>query len=792
MFLPEIVQFIFGPGLAAIRFENVRLCGSWNADGRSAGEWTAMQMWPSIDADGATVFRTKVSFDSGEIGKTFRWGILVDGAAGMNRWAIAAEIDDENSTRRERSFVLQQGLTEQSYFLTWWRRLGAYRTRGPDGRDGICFSVWAPNAGAVALVLADPAIGYVADDGTGAVKTIAMTRGDGGIWSAGPGDDPALADFAAMVGTPYMFAITKDDGSVAYRTDLWSLMQIGAGDFDPRGAAYAGSPEALDGPQSCSVVCDPTKVVAGPGQEVTAQVFWADEFVADRPLPARIEDLVIYELHVGALGFGKPDPGTLEDAIAFVDHLERLGVNAVELLPIAEFEARANWGYGTSHFFATDQAAGGTDRLKMFVKACHRRGIAVILDVCYNHFDPDGERAEWAYDSNDPARNIYYWYEGKPSDYPDPRGGYIDSISTGWAPRFNEEAVRQLFISSAAFLVDVCHVDGFRLDQTSSIHQYPQLHANGQHAGRAAAFGVKFLKQWTRTMRLIKPGLFLSAEDYSDWPALTEPSLAGDGLGFDATWYGDFHHNLVEYKDGAQAHLLREAGFGDDRPLAMSVFAGALRRSGSAKIVYTESHDDCGNREGSARTIVVAVDGAPLIGDTRYWAEARVRFAAAMTLLSAGTPMFFMGEEAGAQKPYRYNDFLVNREDILGETVKNGAKLFRCYRDLIDLSLNHGAIRSRNIEVSVCHDANRVIAFHRWDDQGEFFIVGSLANAAFKSGYWLSSPRLAGANWQEVFNTDSDSYGGTNVGNAGVTLRAERDALNVVLPACGVLVFLRR
>jgi 1,4-alpha-glucan branching enzyme len=791
-FLPEIVQFRFGPGLAAIQFENVRLCGSWNADGRSADEWTAVPMCLSIDAGGATVFRTEVSFDSGEIGKTFRWGILVDGPGGMNRWAIAAEIDDQNSTSRERSFLLQQGLAEQSYFLTWWRRLGAYRAPEPDGRDGIRFSVWAPNARAAALVLADPAIGYVADDGTGAVKTIAMTRGEGGIWSAGPGDDPALADFAAMVGTPYMFRVTKDDGSVAYRTDLWSLMQIGAGDFDPHGAVYAGPPGALDGPQSCSVVCDSTKVVLGPGQEVTAEFFWADEFVADRPLPARIEDLVIYELHVGALGFGKPDPGTLEDAIAFVDHLERLGVNAVELLPIAEFEARANWGYGTSHFFATDQAAGGTDRLKMFVKACHRRGIAVILDVCYNHFDPDGERAEWAYDSNDPVRNIYYWYEGKPSDYSDPSGGYIDNISTGWAPRFDEEAVRQLFISSAAFLVEVCHVDGFRLDQTSSIHQYPALHANGQHAGRAAAFGVKFLKQWTRTMRLIKPSLFLSAEDYSDWPALTQPSLAGDGLGFDATWYGDFHHNLVEYKDGAQAHLLREAGFGDDRPLDISVFAGALQRSGSAKIVYTESHDDCGNREGSARTIVVAVDGAPLIGDTRTWAEARVRFAAAMTLLSAGTPMFFMGEEVGAQKPYRYNDFLANREDILGETIRNGAKLFRCYRDLIDFSINHGAIRSGNIEVSVCHDANRVIAFHRWDGQGEFFIVGSLANAAFRSGYRLSSPRLAGANWQEVFNTDSDSYGGTNVGNAGITFRAERDALNVVLPACGVLVFQRR
>jgi 1,4-alpha-glucan branching enzyme len=293
-------------------------------------------------------------------------------------------------------------------------------------------------------------------------------------------------------------------------------------------------------------------------------------------------------------------------------------------------------------------------------------------------------------------------------------------------------------------------------------------------------------------MRLIKPRLFLSAEDYSDWSALTEPSLVGDGLGFDATWYGDFHHNLIEYKDGAQAQLLRQAGFGDGRPLAMSVFAGALQTSSRAKIVYVESHDDCGNREGSARTIVVAVHGAPLLGDTRYWAEARVRFAAAMMLLSAGTPMFFMGEEIGAERPYRYSDFLMNREDILGEAAGNGAKLFRCYRDLIDLSLNHSAIRSRNIDVPIVHDADRVVAFHRWDDRGEFFIAGSLANAAYKSGYGLSSRRLGDANWQEIFNTDSDRYGGSNVGNAARTLRAERGALNVVLPACGVLVFRRR
>jgi 1,4-alpha-glucan branching enzyme len=334
-------------------------------------------------------------------------------------------------------------------------------------------------------------------------------------------------------------------------------------------------------------------------------------------------------------------------------------------------------------------------------------------------------------------------------------------------------------------------VDGFRLDQTSSIHEYPVRHGDGWRAGRAAAFGVKFLKQWTRTMRLIKPGLFLSAEDYSNWPALTEPSLAGAGLGFDATWYGDFHHNLVEYEGGSQAQLLKQAGYGDDRALAMSSFAGALRTSGGAKVVYNESHDDCGNREGSARTIVVATNGAPLVGDTRIWGEARVRFAAAMTLLSAGTPMFFMGEEIGARKPYRYNDFAQNREDITGEADGQGARLFRFYTDLIALSPEHGAFRSRNIDVLPPHDRNRVIAFHRWDERSEYFVAGSLANAPFESGYWLWSDRLGDAGWTEVFNSDAERYGGWNVGNAGRTLESRFGALSVVLPACGVVVFRR-
>jgi 1,4-alpha-glucan branching enzyme len=738
-------------------------------------------MMPAIDPNGSPCFEIEVAFDAAEIGTMFQWGAQLDGPAGRDIWGIAAEVDDEASTDRVRSFVLSSSTPTQVYYLTQCRRLGALKLPVAGASAGLHVALWAPNARSVEFVIADPAHGYVADDGTGTVKSVPMSAAEPGIWQVGP-EQPALSDFAALVGTPYMFRITKDDGSVAYRTDMYSLMQIGQGIDDPQGKAYAGLASALEGAQSCSVVCDPD-IVHLDTAIVPASSFWQDEFDVQRPLPAKLQDLVIYELHVGALGFGGPTPGTLDDAIALLDHLTELGVNAVELLPIAEFEGIAAWGYGTAQFMAVDQAAGGTDRLKRFVKACHQRGIAVLLDVCYNHFDPNAERAEWLYDSNDPARNIYLWYEGQPGAN---GSGYLDNQSTGAAPRYSEEMVRQLFISSAAFFVELCHVDGFRLDQTSSIHEYNTL--NGRPVDSANAFGVKFLKQWTRTMRLLRPGLFLTAEDYSNWPAMTVPSLLGDGVGFDATWYGDFQHHLVQ--SSGFAELITQVGFGDDRSLRMDYFAGALGATGG-KVVYAESHDDCGNRDGSARTIVAAVNGASLVGETRRWAEARVRFAAGMALLSAGTPMFFMGEEIGAQKPYRYDSFLQNREDIMGDAKGVGANLFAFFKAIIRLSIDCPAIRSSNIDVGYSDNTNRVIAFHRWDGASEFLVVGCLANAPFSHGYWFHTDRLGGFGWTEIFNSDGAAYGGRDVGNAGQTLRAQNGALNVVLPAAGFLVFRR-
>jgi 1,4-alpha-glucan branching enzyme len=191
--------------------------------------------------------------------------------------------------------------------------------------------------------------------------------------------------------------------------------------------------------------------------------------------------------------------------------------------------------------------------------------------------------------------------------------------------------------------------------------------------------------------------------------------------------------------------------------------------------------------------MVTAVNGF-LFDDTRPWAEARSRVCFGLSLLSAGTPMFFMGEEIGAQKRYTYDNFVLNREDILGERDGKGKKLFRFYQELITLSRRLRSIRSDNIDIIHQSNSNRVIAFKRWSGEEEVIIVASLNNTAFAYGYviqkdWLAIPN---ARWKEVFNSDAAVYGGQNAGNGGGIIHSYQGNLNVVIPANGFVVFVKQ
>jgi 1,4-alpha-glucan branching enzyme len=799
----ETVEFQYVTGLKRTIFRNARLRGSWDANGRFSNSWTESPMQETVGEDGCPMFTASVTLDLDGQQRTFSWGVVLDGPQGANFWGIPTEVPDANSTERVRQFRLSGGTRQiERYYFTYCRRLGANKHFAAVGSvPTLRFAVVAPHAQSVDVVFADPARGYIADDGTGIDSTkaaVLLTKGDGGTWEGGPPDA-----FEAFRGFPYMYRIVNAQGRTVFRTDIFSRSQIGRGAINPAVSQWPGTAETLDGTVSCSVVIDPDLVRRGfastrAGTEpdlIAAEEFWANEFAPGTPIPTSLRDLVIYELHVGSLGFGKMTQGELSDAIVFLDHLIALGVNAVELLPMAEFSGVLSWGYGDTHHFCVESSAGGRDKYRHLVRECHRRGIAVIQDVVYNHYDFMAERAQWQYDSTTPEQNLYYWYEGRASDYQSEDGGYLDNGSSGFTPRFWEEVVRQQFISSAAFLIEEMHVDGLRVDLTQAIHRDNRLHADGRAIGNANLFGQKLLREWSRTLNMIRPTVMLIAEDHTGWDAVTKLPAQG-GLGFNATWDAAFYHSLIGDSDmaGGRPRLLKRAGAGFNDPLPMDDFSGDLYGSRYDRVVFHESHDEAGNATGTARTIVVAVNNAPLVGATRTWAEARSRAGAGLSLLSAGTPMFFMGEEIGAQKRYTYDHFIDAREDILGERTGNGQALFRFYQDVLTLRRRFRAFRSQNIDILHQSNANRVVAVKRWDGNEEMIVVASLNDVPFANGYVIESNLLAipNAGWKEIFNSDAADYGGQNIGNLGAVVGSSGGRLEMVIPAAGFVVFAKQ
>jgi 1,4-alpha-glucan branching enzyme len=798
------VRFTYLTGLQRHIFRNPRLRGSWDASGRYSDHWTDSPMQEIVAADGSPAFTATVDIDDNEAGKTFRWGVVLDGPMGANVWGITTETAHLDSQRRYREFQLAPNPSEQRFYLTHSRWLGAQKFYAdPAQPPAIRFAVWAPNAQQVEVVFGRRGHGYIADDGDGidpAMPVVPLARGAGGVWESQP-----VPDFASFVGAPYMFRIRNAQGETTYRTDLHSRWQIGRGQKNPQNPEHGvwnGDYRDLDGSVSCSVVVDQDVVrkefeppAGSPPEQIDDDEFWTHEFTPGLPLPTRIDDLVIYELHIGSLGFGHDGPGTLADAMELLDYLSDLGVNAVELLPVSEYSGWLSWGYGNTHHFVIESSAGGRDKFKHFVRECHRRGMAVIQDVVYNHHDHHATRAQWEYDSTLPEENIYYWYEGKSSDYADPDGGYLNNESSAWAPRYREEPVRQLFISSAAEFVEEFHVDGLRVDLTQAIHRDNTLNADGSSVAEANLFGQKLLREWSRTLHLLRPSVFLIAEDHTGWEAVTRSPDVG-GLGFESTWSADFYHSLIgdSKMAGDRARLLREAGFGHDGPLPIGRFAGALRHTRSDKVVYHESHDEAGNSEGTLRTSRVAVNDARLVGATREYAEARSRVVAGLSMLSAGTPMFLMGEEVFAQKLYLHDEIPEGKEDLHGERAGDGARMFRFYQDLIRLVHAHPAIRSRELDIFHALDSTRVLAFTRLHGENELLVVASLNNHAYANGYVLRTEphRLPAGWWQEIFNSDSELYGGRNTGNFGASIPADHGRIGLRVPANGFVVLHRR
>ena len=363
------------------------------------------------------------------------------------------------------------------------------------------------------------------------------------------------------------------------------------------------------------------------------------------------------------------------------------------------------------------------------MRECHRRGIAVIQDVVYNHYDNDAERAEWQYDSTAPEQNIYYWYEGRPSDYTLSRWRLSSTTARpGYTPRFWEELVRQQFISSAAFLIEEMHVDGLRVDLTQAIHRDNVLEGRRPRSiGSANIFGQKLLREWSRTLHMIRPTAMLIAEDHTGWDAVTKPP-AQAGLGFDAHLVS----RLLSQPDRRLRHGRRPGAAAEARGLrrrtsrfGIDRFAGALYDSQYRQVVFHESHDEAGNAGGHRADDRGRGQWRAALDrhDPRSPPRRGARVCFGLSLLSAGTPMFFMGEEIGAQNATRSTTFCTAARTSSAERNGNGQKLFRFYQDLITLSRRLRSIRSHTIDILHQSNVNRVIAFKRWSGDEEVIIA---------------------------------------------------------------------
>jgi maltooligosyltrehalose trehalohydrolase len=374
--------------------------------------------------------------------------------------------------------------------------------------------------------------------------------------------------------------------------------------------------------------------VHGPSEVVASYFPWGDQGWSGLPL----EEYIIYELHVGTF----TREGTFEVIIPHLDELKELGITAVELMPVAPFPGNRNWGYDGVYPFAVQDSYGGPQGLRRLVSACHQQGLAVILDVVYNHFGPEGN------------------YVADFGPY------FTERYQTPWGAALNfdgphSDEVRRFFIENAVYWLTEFHIDALRLDALHSIldiSSYPLIEE----------LAVRFHEQAGK----LKRRAYLIGESVAnDARLIREPEQGGYGL--DAQWNDDFHHSLHVLLTGEQNGYYQDFGGLEHLVRAFQegfVYSGQYsryrkRRHGVTSrdipahrfVVFAQNHDQVGNRMKSQRlSQLVPFEG--------------LKLAAGVALLSPFIPLLFMGEEYGEKAPFAY--FVSHSEPALIEAVRRG------------------------------------------------------------------------------------------------------------------------
>lgn len=377
--------------------------------------------------------------------------------------------------------------------------------------------------------------------------------------------------------------------------------------------------------------------VHGPSQVIDHKAFdWTSSDWKGLPLP----DMIMYELHAGTF---TPE-GTFDAIVPRLDELAESGINAIELMPVAQFPGKRNWGYDGAFPFAVQNSYGGPDGLKKLVNECHKKGMAVILDVVYNHLGPEG-------------------------NYLRGFGPYFtDRYKTPWGPAMNfdgpySNGARNFFIENALYWFEHFHIDALRIDAVHGIFDM-----GAKHFLRELAETVEdYSREKGRKHYLI------AESDLNDTKVIQPPEKGGYGL--DGHWCDDFHHCVHTLLTGENDGYYMD--FGKTEQLVKSLREGFVysgqyslfrkRNHGNSSkdipagrfVVFSQNHDQTGNR----------INGERLSGLVTFES---LKLAAGIVLLSPYIPLLFMGEEYGETAPFLY--FVSHSDENLINAVREGRK----------------------------------------------------------------------------------------------------------------------
>jgi maltooligosyltrehalose trehalohydrolase len=500
--------------------------------------------------------------------------------------------------------------------------------------------------------------------------------------------------------------------------------------------------------------------VHGPSAVVDPAAFpWTDGGWPGVPHRA----LRFYELHVGTF---TPE-GTFDAAIPHLAELADLGVTAVELMPVAEFPGGRNWGYDGVHLFAPQSTYGGPEGLRRLVDAAHRAGLAVYLDVVYNHLGPEGN----------------YLREFGPY--------FSDRHRTPWGEAVNYDGegaagVRRHVVGNAVYWVREYHVDGLRLDAIHAIADDSPTHVLAELTGAVAAEG-----------RRLGRAVHVVAESNRNERSIVLPPARG-GLGFDGQWSDDFHHALRVTLTGARGGYYDDFPGGlDDLEVAVrdgfvyqgrySTFRGRVLGTpagdlpGEAFVVFAQNHDQVGNQATGDRLMTQV--GLPA-----------VKAAAALLLTAPYLPLLFMGEEYGETAPFAFfasfgdpalvegvragrreefarfqwtgpipdphdpATFAAARLDRTRRERPPGSHVWAWYRALLAARRDHPALRDPDRSRARLRRAGGVLVLHRWAPDGG----GALVVLSFATEPARAVIAVPAGVWHRALDSEAEPFGGAS------------------------------